>query len=184
MPLIRARSTLGKWLTLGAFVALVGCGASLEANHPEAGSVAPEFQATTHTGEVVRLGELRGQAVVLFFYPKDDTPGCTKEACAFRDSYARFTKNGARVFGVSRDDAESHREFVAKHKLPFPLLLDEDGKIADAYGVSSVLGMNRRVTFVIDGAGRVAKVFPDVDPGTHAEAVLRAITALPRGEKR
>ena len=116
---------------------------------------------------------------MLYFYPKDGTPGCTREACAFRDSWQRIQASGAVILGVSRDSSSSHRGFAVEHQLPFALLSDENGVIANAYGVHSFLGMNSRVTCLIDRSGRVARVFADVDPAVHANEVLRAIAELP-----
>ncbi len=139
------------------------------------GDVAPDFSATTKTGERITLSSLKGQPVVVYFYPKDETPGCTKEACAFRDAWNKFTAAHVGLVGVSRDTEESHREFVKKHELPFPLAADGDGKISQSYGVPSTLGMSARVTFLVGSDGRVVKVWPKVDPGVHADEVLAAV---------
>ena len=148
---------------------------------PKEGSVAPNFTAKDANGETVRLKDLRGQKVVLYFYPKDDTPGCTKEACAFRDAFADFKKREIKVLGVSVDSEASHKKFAAKYKLPFTLLADPDHSIADAYGVygekkfmgRTYLGV-KRVTFLIDEKGKVKKVFEKVKPEEHAKDVLEA----------
>ncbi|RYE87040.1 MAG: peroxiredoxin, partial [Myxococcales bacterium] len=108
---------------------------------------------------------------VVYFYPKDGTPGCTKEACAFRDVWGKYQAAGVRVLGVSEDDQASHKKFADEHRLPFSLVAD-DGSWARAFGVSTTLGMPSRVTFLIDAGGKVARVYPDVDPGVHAERVL------------
>jgi peroxiredoxin Q/BCP len=146
---------------------------------------APEFTATTHTGEQLSLKELRGKPVVLYFYPKDDTPGCTKQACGIRDAYDDFTKAGAVVLGVSPDPVKSHVKFINKFELPFILLADEDKSIASAYGVwgeKSFMGRkymgNHRVTFLIDEDGKIAKIWPAVKPESHAEEVLTALREL------
>ena len=148
---------------------------------PKVGSVAPNFAAKDENGETVRLKDLRGQRVVLYFYPKDDTPGCTKEACSFRDAFADFKKRDIKVLGVSKDSEASHKKFAAKYKLPFTLLADPDHSIADAYGVygekkfmgRTYLGV-KRVTFLIDEKGKVKKVFEKVKPEEHAKEVLEA----------
>jgi peroxiredoxin Q/BCP len=148
---------------------------------PKEGSVAPNFAAKDANGETVRLKDLRGQKVVLYFYPKDDTPGCTKEACSFRDAFADFKKRDIKVLGVSLDSEASHKKFAAKYKLPFTLLADPDHSIADAYGVygekkfmgRTYLGV-KRVTFLIDEKGKVKKVFEKVKPEEHARDVLEA----------
>ena len=145
----------------------------------QAGAAAPEFTAVTDSGATLRLSELRGKRVVLYFYPKDDTPGCTKEACAFRDAWAKFQTQKVGIVGVSRDSEESHRVFVKKHDLPFPLAADENGEIARSYGVKSTLGVSSRVTFLVTADGKIAKIWPDVDPGIHADEVLAAAAALP-----
>jgi peroxiredoxin Q/BCP len=143
------------------------------------GANAPDFGATTKAGEPTRLSTLRGQRVVVYFYPKDETPGCTKEACAFRDAWAKFQAAHVQIVGVSRDSEESHRKFVKAHDLPFPLAADEDGQIAKSWGVKSTLGVSSRVTFLVDANGKVAKVWPDVDPAIHADEVLSAASSLP-----
>jgi peroxiredoxin Q/BCP len=145
------------------------------------GTVAPAFTAKNADGETVRLKDLRGQKVVLYFYPKDDTPGCTKEACSFRDAFADFKKRGIAVLGVSVDSEASHKKFATKYKLPFTLLADPDHAIADAYGVygekkfmgRTYLGV-KRITFLIDEKGEIKKVFEKVKPEEHAREVLQA----------
>jgi peroxiredoxin Q/BCP len=146
---------------------------------------APDFTAETDTGERLTLSSLRGRAVVLFFYPKDDTPGCTKEACSFRDSLPRFDGVDAVVLGVSRDSAKSHRKFKEKFHLPYTLLVDADREIATAYGImgeKSMYGKKYitalRTTFVIDRQGVVAAVFENVKPEEHGAAVADAVERL------
>ena len=148
------------------------------------GDKAPEFTATTGEGGTVSLSDFRGKYVVLYFYPRDDTPGCTKEACAFRDEFGALKRQGAVVLGVSKDSAKAHAKFAAKYKLPFTLLADEEKQIAQAYGAwgqKSFLGRNymgmHRVTFLIDPAGRVARVWPKVKPAEHAREVLEALSS-------
>jgi peroxiredoxin Q/BCP len=146
------------------------------------GDVAPDFSLTSTDGSVVRLADLLGKHVILYFYPKDDTPGCTKEACAFRDAYSKFKKKGAVVLGASTDPVKSHAKFAAKFELPFPLLADEKKELVQAYGVwgekvfmgRKYLGTHR-VTFHIDPAGRIAHVWPEVKPEEHAAEVLKAL---------
>jgi len=145
------------------------------------GNVAPQFTATNTNGETIRLKDLRGKKVVLYFYPKDDTPGCTKEACSFRDEFSEFKKQGIEVIGVSTDSEASHKKFTTKYKLPFTLLADTDHSIADAYGVygekkfmgRTYMGV-KRMTFLIDEKGKVRKVFEKVKPEEHAREVLEA----------
>jgi len=147
------------------------------------GDAAPEFDLATSTGRVA-LKDLRGKRVVLYFYPKDDTPGCTKEACGFRDSSAKFTDAGAVVIGVSPDSAASHDRFAAKYGLPFLLASDPEHSTASAYGAwgpkkfagRSFEGVLRS-TFVIDGEGKIVSVFEDVKPDGHADEVLAALAA-------
>jgi len=145
------------------------------------GTVAPDFTVKDENGETVSLKDLRGQRVVLYFYPKDDTPGCTKEACSFRDAFAEYKKRKIKVLGVSLDSEASHKKFATKHKLPFTLLADTDHAISDAYGVygqkkfmgRSYLVVNR-ITFLIDEKGKIKKVFEKVKPEDHASEVLDA----------
>jgi len=149
------------------------------------GKTAPEFTLASSEGGDVSLEGLRGKTVVLYFYPKDDTPGCTREACAFRDRQAKIKKAGAVVLGVSGDSLESHGKFKAKYELNFPLLSDPDKTVAKKYGAwgekvlygKKTIGMIRS-TFVIDGEGVVRKVFPRVKVDGHAEKVLEAVTGL------
>jgi peroxiredoxin Q/BCP len=149
------------------------------------GDKAPEIDALDNTGARVSLKDFKGKPVVLYFYPRDDTPGCTKEACAFRDEYAQFKKAGAVVLGVSTDPVKSHQKFIEKFSLPFQLLADEDKKIVEAYGVwgeKSFMGRKymgtNRVTFLIGPDGWIAKIWPEVKPEQHAGEVLAAIKAL------
>jgi peroxiredoxin Q/BCP len=141
------------------------------------GAVAPDVGGTTLEGKHVQLTQVLGKQAVVYFYPKDETPGCTREACAFRDVFNQYSTRGVTIFGVSGDSTESHQEFSAKHQLPFPLVSDGDGSLARAYGVSTTFGMASRVTFLIGADGRVSHVWPDVDPGVHADEVLKAIDA-------
>jgi thioredoxin-dependent peroxiredoxin len=142
------------------------------------GQIAPPFTTQMVTGEQqapVSLSDYHGRKVILYFYPKDQTPGCTKEACAFRDGYSRFTNAGLTVLGCSVDSADAHKAFIQKYNLPFPLLLDPDKKIATEYGAANgipILGLDRRITYVIDEKGNVLKVYPNVDPSTHAIEIL------------
>lgn len=145
------------------------------------GEAAPEFEARDAEGNTVRLSDLRGQKVALYFYPKDDTPGCTKEACSLRDGHSELTRRGIKVIGVSTDDEKSHQKFAEKYSLPFTLLADTDHKVADAYEVygekkfmgKTYMGVNRK-TFLIDEQGRVRKIFDKVNVEEHADEVLKA----------
>lgn len=139
------------------------------------GAEAPDVTGKTADGASVRLSDVRGHPAVVYFYPKDGTPGCTKEACAFRDAFKAYDDKHVVIFGVSRDSEASHATFRAEHRLPFPLVSDGDGAVARAFGVSSTLGMASRVTFLIGADGRVLRVWPDVDPGVHADQVLSAL---------
>ena len=140
----------------------------------DVGTAAPAFAATTHDGRHVALADLRGRYVALYFYPKDDTPGCTKEACGFRDAAKPLEEAGVVVLGVSEQDAASHAAFAEKYHLPFPLLPDEHGEIAAAYHVPVTVGMAKRVTYLIGKDGRVARVWPSVTPTGHAQEILAA----------
>jgi thioredoxin-dependent peroxiredoxin len=145
----------------------------------KAGDPAPDFQAATDGGGTVSLKDFRGKKVVLYFYPKDNTPGCTREACDFRDAISRFKKKDVVVLGVSPDSIESHKKFKAKFDLPFPLLADEDHKIAEAYGAwgeksmygKKFLGIIRS-TFLIDEKGKIAEAFEKVKVNGHVDQLL------------
>ena len=148
----------------------------------EVGDKAPAFKTTDQDGDDVSLRDFKGRKVVLYFYPKDDTPGCTKEACSFRDGWSKFRRKGVTVLGVSVDDAKSHRKFADKFSLPFRLLADADKEIVKAYGVwgeKSMYGRKymgtHRVTYLVNEKGRIAAVWPGVKPDEHAEEVLAAI---------
>jgi peroxiredoxin Q/BCP len=150
----------------------------------EEGTEAPDFELTADDGSTVRLSDLRGKPVVLYFYPKDDTPGCTAQACGIRDSYEDFTEQGAGVLGVSPDDESSHVKFKQKYGLPFTLLADPEHEVADQYGVwgeRKYMGKTywgvERSTFLIDEEGRIAKIMRRVKPDTHADQVLAALAA-------
>ncbi|HYB91273.1 MAG TPA: peroxiredoxin [Candidatus Binataceae bacterium] len=142
------------------------------------GDVAPSFSTQMVQGDQiapVALADLHGKKVILYFYPKDDTPGCTKEACTFRDGFARFQSAGVVVLGCSIDTSDSHRAFIKKYSIPFPLLLDPDKKIAAEYGAANgipILGLDRRITYVIDEDGKIQKVYPKVDPSQHVTQIL------------
>jgi thioredoxin-dependent peroxiredoxin len=148
----------------------------------EEGNPAPDFELQSDTGEPVKLSSLRGRPIVLFFYPKDDTPGCTTEACEFRDAYEGFRERGAEVLGVSPDDVASHEKFKTKHELPFTLLADPDHAVAEQYGVwgekkfagKTYMGINRS-TFIIDEEGRVARAMRGIKPVGHAAQVLDSL---------
>jgi thioredoxin-dependent peroxiredoxin len=140
------------------------------------GQPAPDFELQTDEGETVRLSDLRGKPVVLYFYPRDDTPGCTKQACGIRDAWGQLHATGAQIFGVSVDTGAAHKKFRAKYQLPFTLLADPDRTLADAYGVGREGKQTyARSTFVIDADGNVAKVMRNVKPERHADQLLAAL---------
>jgi len=144
------------------------------------GEDAPNFEGPTSDGSRLGLKDFIGKKnVVLYFYPKDDTPGCTREACSFRDNIAPLRRMGAEIIGVSLDSIESHRRFMEKYELPFPLISDKDKRIATAYGVIKDSGTStNRVTFIIDKKGKIAKVFPKVDVSAHTAEVENALKEL------
>jgi thioredoxin-dependent peroxiredoxin len=145
------------------------------------GDAAPDFEARDAEGNTVKLSDLRGQKVALYFYPKDDTPGCTKQACSLRDGYAELEQRGIKVLGVSTDDEKSHQKFAAKYDLPFTLIADTDHAVADRYGVygekqfagKKYMGVSRK-TFLIDEQGQIKKVFDKVNVEQHADEVMQA----------
>ena len=157
---------------------------SSERAGPGEGDPAPKFQAKTDDGRTIGLDDLKGRKVVLYFYPRDDTPGCTKEACGFRDLHTELEKAGARVLGVSPDSTDSHRRFKEKYGLDFTLLADEDQEVAQAFGVwvkKKTFGREHwgveRSTFIIDEEGVIQRAWRKVKPAEHPEEVLRALTS-------
>jgi len=150
-----------------------------------AGFPAPDFELADETGTVRRLSDFRGRPVVLYFYPKDDTPGCTVEACNFRDDYSAYEEAGVTVLGVSPDKVKSHQKFKEKYHLPFPLLADEGHKVSDLYGVwgqkkmmgRSFMGL-LRTTFLIGPDGEIVRVFEGVKPAVHSKEVLEALEEM------
>ncbi|KZC17717.1 peroxiredoxin [Rhodanobacter sp. FW510-R12] len=172
------RHLFSRLLVLGLLCAFV---APASAAAPQAGDAAPAFRLQDQNGHWRTPADFHGHWLVLYFYPKDFTPGCTTEVCTFRDDIAKLRKAGAEVVGVSLDDVKSHAEFAAKYHVPFPLLSDADRSVATAYGVlSSHLGMHyaRRTTFLVDPQGKVAKVYVDVDPEKNSAQVLGDLTGL------
>ena len=151
----------------------------------EEGTPAPDFELASDAGETIRLADLRGKPVVLYFYPRDDTPGCTKQACAIRDAWDDFRATGAEIFGVSPDGEASHAKFKQKYRLPFTLLADPDHRLAEQYGFwleKSMMGKKymgiERSTVVIAPDGTVARIFRKVKPDEHADQVLGALAEL------
>jgi peroxiredoxin Q/BCP len=143
------------------------------------GDAAPDFSLSDTNGNLVRLSDLKGKRVVLYFYPRDNTPGCTKEACGFRDAYADYQAQDMVVLGISTDDAKSHAKFVTKYDLPFPLLCDEGGKVAEtyeSYGLKKFMGKEylgiSRNTFVVSADGTIEKIYQKVKPDVHATQIL------------
>jgi peroxiredoxin Q/BCP len=173
-------------LILMAVVALIGLGLlfsrTASANEmPHVGQMAPDFKVIDQHNQSQSLSNYRGKWVVLYFYPKDETPGCTTEACAYRDDFNQVKKLGGVVIGVSIDDATSHAEFAANHHLPFPLLADKDGSISRSYGSErNLLGykLAKRNTFIIDPNGKIAKVYESVDAGENPKEVIADLTQL------
>jgi peroxiredoxin Q/BCP len=148
-----------------------------------AGAPAPDFHAKNQDGKEISLSDFKGKFVLIYFYPKDDTPGCTKEACDFRDRFTEVKKLNTVVLGVSRQDAESHKKFIAKHKLPFDLLVDTDGKIGEQFGVGAmpvvggVMGLSKRQSVLIGPNQKVVKFYETVNPSSHVDEVLKDIQA-------
>ena len=163
-------------------IALLGYrSVSMAATSPKTGDKAPDFNLPDAKGELVNLASFKGNWVVLYFYPKDDTPGCTKEACTFRDDLHKLEKLGAKVVGISVDDGASHAEFAKKYKLPFPLLSDKDGLVASQYGALSnfvVFKIAKRYTFLIDQNGVLQKTYLSVDTSRHSQQIIDDLTAI------
>jgi len=143
------------------------------------GAPVPDFAAPNQDGKVIKLSELKGKPVLVYFYPKDDTPGCTKEACALRDRFAKFQAAGIVILGVSRQDAKSHQAFRAKYHLPFDLLTDEKGEVAKLLGVETyaIIGVHKRQSLLVGADGTLVEFFGAVDPETHADEVLEKIAS-------
>jgi len=171
---------------LPVLVVLVPFCSAAEEVEMNVGSPAPDFSLLNQQGRTCSLSAFHGQWVVLYFYPKDDTPGCTTEACSFRDDYLAARKLGAEILGVSVDSPESHGKFSDKYGLPFPLLADTDGKVARQYGALWSLGpirFARRQTFLIDPQGRIARIYRKVGPGGHSREVIEALKVLQHAAK-
>lgn len=164
----------------GLWIFMANTSFSVGAEMPKVGDKAPDFSVVASDGTTVHLKDYVGKGnIVLYFYPKDDTPGCTKEACGIRDTFDEFKGLNAIVFGVSFDSVESHKKFIEKYKLPFVLLADTDKKAAKAYGVADDnSSVARRTTFVIDKQGKIAYVNPKVNPATHAAELRTALSGL------
>ena len=149
---------------------------------PMPGSLAPAFQLPDQNGKLVSLADQRGKWVVLYFYPKDNTPGCTAEACDFRDNFPAFRELGAVVLGISVDDIDSHKGFATQHRLPFTILADSARQVSKDYGVLhkplGLMELARRETFIVDPQGRIAKHYPDVNPEQHSQQVLADLKTL------
>ena len=182
MPRPTLRTLVSSSAVLFAAVAVASCSTPQRPDGgkgllPE-GATVPALSGWDQSGALQSVLGERGHALVVYFYPKDGTPGCTAEACAFRDTWQRFEAAHVKVFGVSADDQRSHAAFAREHRLTFPLISDPSHVWSKAYGVSSTLGYDARVTFLVGPDGRVAKVYPNVDPGIHADQVLADAAAL------
>ena len=173
-----------KKVLLGVAAALVGPAvlyaavSSHLASARGVGELVPDVRGKDGSGKEHSLSDFRGGPVIVFFYPRDDTPGCTKEACGFRDQWAKYSDAGVRVLGVSGGSDAGKRAFAKKYELPFPVITDGDLEWARAFGVRVILGIPQRVSFLLDKDGRIAKVYRDVDVGIHADDVLRDAHAL------
>jgi thioredoxin-dependent peroxiredoxin len=180
---MRGRTNVARWWLSSVLLAsspAVGSGCAGRSGDPmlAVGAPAPALRQRAHDGTEVDLTTLGGKPMLVYFYPKDGTPGCTRQACAIRDVWQRFAEAGVRVVGVSSDSDESHRAFAKEHALPFPLIADEQHVWASAFGVDTTLGMTSRDSFLIGPDGKVAKVYRGVDPGVHAHEVLADAKAL------
>ena len=158
---------------------------SVQADELAVNSLAPKFTLIDQESKTHSLADYRGRWVILYFYPKDDTPGCTTEACNFRDDLPALRALNVQILGISLDDTKSHAQFAEKYKLPFPLLADTDGNVAHAYGSLWSIGplrIAKRYTFVIDPEGRIAKIYRDVKPASHSRELQRDIKELQKGK--
>lgn len=179
-----------KWLAIATalvmIAALLTASAARAGELPSAGQPAPGFSLPDQHGNLHALQDYRGKYLVLYFYPKDDTPGCTQEACAFRDDLHQLTELGAQVIGVSVDDRSSHADFAKKYHLPFPLLADRGGDVAASYGALLNLGIlkvARRFTFLIDPQGNISKVYLSVETSRHSKEIIEDLKKLTSGGK-
>lgn len=159
-------------------VFFAACTGASAAKAPKAGDPAPALKGPLESGQAFDLEARKGEWTVLYFYPKDGTPGCTKQACAFRDATARIEKLGAKVYGISRDSVQKHKDFIAEHQLSFSLVADDDGAITRAWGVSGAFGWSKRWTFIVDPTLVVRDVQRDVDPALNAQAVADSLAKL------
>lgn len=150
----------------------------------EVGAPAPAVSASDQDGAVRTIAEASGKYLVVYFYPKDGTPGCTEEACAFRDVWSHFEASGVMIYGVSSDDVASHKAFATEKKIPFPLIADTSGAWAAAFGVDSTLGFMERVSFLVAPDGKIAMTYPSVDPGLHASQILGDVERLEKARPR
>jgi peroxiredoxin Q/BCP len=173
-----------KWLiftTAFAMLTMLGFRVAFSGELPKAGDPAPRFDLPDHMGNLRTLDDFRGKWVVLYFYPKDDTPGCTEQACRFRDDFAQLSALGAEVIGVSVDSSASHAGFAKKFSLPFPLLADEKGEVAERYGSLAnfgVMKLAKRNTFLVDPQGRIAKVYPKASTSRNSTEVIEDLKRL------
>ncbi len=170
-----------RFISIMSAAALLLIGTSSLAEQVQIGEPAPDFELKDQSGQLHSIEDYRGQWVALYFYPKDDTPGCTTEACEFRDNIFAFKNLNCQILGVSLDDEDSHKKFSEKYGLPFPLLADTKGTTADAYGVKAkYMGMSvaKRQTFLIDPQGNIAKHYEKVDPDSHSQELLADLEAL------
>jgi thioredoxin-dependent peroxiredoxin len=175
---VRRRTLLASLLLAGVAGLFRGAARADEPMLP-VGSAAPEVVGTDAKGTTFKLSAQKGRYAIVYFYPKYDSLGCTREACAFRDAFDKFVAAGVTIFGVSRDPTPSHQAFMKKYTLPFPLVADPSGTMQKAYRVPSLAeGVAARVTFLVGPDGKIARVFPDVDPGVHAKEVLGVIAEL------
>src|ERR1035437_907961 len=179
-----------KWLAVVTaviiFAALFVARTARAGELPEVGQAAPDFKLPDQHGKQHALQDYRGKYLVLYFYPKDDTPGCTQEACAFRDDLNQLTELGAQVIGVSVDDSESHAEFARKYHLPFPLLADKNGDVAASYGALLNLGiikLARRFTFLLDPKGNIVREYLSVETSRHSKEIIEDLKKLTAGGK-
>lgn len=175
---VRRKIALGALGVLGAVASVFAFATSSREALLAVGAELPELTGEGDQGQRVSLAALRGAPLLVFFYPRDETPGCTKEACAFRDTWEAYEKAGVHIVGVSGGSVASKTAFASKHALPFPVIADEGLRWAKTFGVRVVFGIPSRTSFLLDGDGRVAKIYRNVDPGVHADEVLADASKL------